>query len=234
MSTIAKSGGLFVTGTDTGVGKTLVASALIRRFVQHGLRTAGMKPVASGAVRHGHQWRNEDVDALRAAANVEVPERLMNPFLLRRATAPHIAAHEEGVRIDVVHLKQCYRQIAGMADVVVVEGAGGFMVPLNEGCNSDDVAASLGLPMVLVVGIRLGCLNHALLTQVAIRAKGLSLLGWVANEIDPAEPYGAAMIASLAQRLEAPLLGRLPWSPAMSADQAARLLDGVVPDCGLR
>ncbi|MCA1327048.1 dethiobiotin synthase [Herbaspirillum sp. alder98] len=225
MSETASARGLFVTGTDTGVGKTLVASALVSLFVQNGLRTAGMKPVASGAFHDGQRWCNEDAQALRAVANVDLPPALVNPYLFRRATAPHIAAAEEGVTIDIGHIAACYRAIAARSQMVVVEGAGGFMVPLDDASNSDSLAARLGLPMILVVGIRLGCINHALLTQQAIRARSLPLAGWVANRIDPHEPVAGAMIDSLRQRIDAPLLGVLPWAPGIDAAQAARLLD---------
>lgn len=225
MNEITRPSGLFVTGTDTGVGKTLVASALIRLHAARGLRAAGMKPVASGAFHDGSAWRNEDADALRATANVVLPDRLLNPYLFKSATAPHLAAEEEGVAIDLDHLENCYREIGKAAQVVVVEGAGGFVVPLGEAANSDDFMARLGLPVVLVVGIRLGCINHALLTQQAILAKRLRLAGWVANRVDPDERYAQAMIDSLRSRIRAPLLGQLPWAPAMDAGQAARLLD---------
>jgi dethiobiotin synthetase len=219
--------GLFVTGTDTGVGKTVVASALLRLHAGWGLRAAGMKPVASGAFLDGATWRNEDVEALRAAASVALPDALLNPYLFRSATAPHIAAAEEGVAIEIRHLERCYREIAAQADVVVVEGAGGFMVPLDAADNSDGLAARLGLPVVLVVGIRLGCINHALLTQLAIRARGLPLAGWVANRIDAGEPYAQAMVDTLACRIDAPLLGDLAWTPGMDGRMAAGLLDPV-------
>ncbi|WP_343722151.1 dethiobiotin synthase [Herbaspirillum seropedicae] len=216
--------GIFVTGTDTGVGKTLVASALVHLHAAHGLRCVGMKPVASGAFHDGQRWCNEDVLALQAQANVQVPSQWVNPYLLRRATAPHIAATEEGVTIELEHLAACHGHLAAASDCVIVEGAGGFMVPLDARHNTDDLVARLGLPVVLVVGMRLGCINHALLTQQAIAARGLPLLGWVANEIDPAEACMDAMVESLQARLHAPLLGRLPWQPGMSAQEAAARL----------
>ncbi|QJQ01011.1 dethiobiotin synthase [Herbaspirillum rubrisubalbicans Os34] len=215
----------FVTGTDTGVGKTLVASALVHLHAARGVRAAGMKPVASGAfLDPDGQWCNDDVQALQAAANVALPPHLVNPFLLRQATAPHIAARAEGVHIELEHLAQCHAQLLALCDVLIVEGAGGFMVPLDERYHSDDLVARLDLPVVLVVGIRLGCINHALLTQQAIRWRGLRLAGWVANRIDAEEDQADAMIDTLVQRLQAPLLGRLPWSPGMTAAQAAARL----------
>ncbi len=222
------NGSLFVTGTDTGVGKTLVASALVHHYAARGLRVTGMKPVASGASLVGGQWCNEDVQALQAAANTAMPAQWVNPYLLRRATAPHIAAREEGVHIDIDHLAACHAQLRQRCDMVVVEGAGGFMVPLDEHSNSDDLVARLALPVVLVVGVRLGCINHALLTQQVIRMRGLRLLGWVANEIDAGEPCRDAMVESLHERLQAPLLARLPWRPGMAAARAAGYLDGAL------
>ncbi|BEV15830.1 dethiobiotin synthase [Herbaspirillum sp. DW155] len=215
---------VFVTGTDTGVGKTRVACALIHLHAAQGLRVGGMKPVASGAFLQDGVWCNEDVQALQAAANVALPGPLVNPYLLRQATAPHIAAAAEGVTIALDHLVQCHAQLRWACDVLIVEGAGGFMVPLDADHNSDDLMVRLGLPVVLVVGIRLGCINHALLSERAIRARGLRLAGWVANHIDAAEDEAIAMVASLALRLQAPLLGRLPWAPGMTTAEAAACL----------
>lgn len=214
----------FVTGTDTGVGKTRVAAALIHLLATRGLRAAGMKPVASGAFLQEGLWCNEDVQALQAASNVLLPDSLVNPYLLRQATAPHIAAAEEGVQIGLEHLVRCHAQLQRACDVLIVEGAGGFMVPLDANFTSSDLVIRLRLPVVLVVGIRLGCINHALLSALAIRSCGLHLAGWVANHIDASEDRAAAMVDSLVQRLQAPLLGRLPWSPAMTAAQAAACL----------
>lgn len=223
------SAGYFVTGTDTGVGKTLVASALVHLHARRGLRAAGMKPVASGAFHDGQRWRNEDADALEAAANVSLPHELVNPYLFRSATAPHLAAAEEGRPIDIDHLESCYRRIAAAAEVTIVEGAGGFMVPLDGRHDTSDLAARLGLPVILVVGIRLGCISHALLTQQAIRARSLTLAGWVANRVDPDEAYAQAMVESLRQRIAAPLLADLPWRPQAGAGWAAGLLDPGLP-----
>lgn len=221
------SHGLFVTGTDTGVGKTLVASTLVHLFAQQGLRSAGMKPVASGAIWEEGRWTNEDVLALTAAANVEVPLALVNPYLLKRATAPHIAAAEENITIDLSRLADCYQQITTLCDTVIVEGAGGFIIPFDDHHNSDDLVSKLNLPVILVVGIRLGCINHALLTQHAIQSRGLKLAGWVANDIDPNESCADGMVETLQKRLQAPLLGRLPWKPGMTVEQAASYFNPV-------
>lgn len=207
--------GLFVTGTDTGVGKTVVACALIRGFVAQGLRVAGMKPVAAGDIVDTPDGRmNDDVARLRAACNVDAPLEEINPYCFDAPIAPHIAAAGEGRSIDLDVIMQRYTALAARADVVVVEGAGGFLVPLNEREDFSDLARRLDLPVVLVVGMRLGCLNHALLTQEAIRARGLSIAGWVANRIDPGMAAAPENDATLVQRIGAPLIGSLEWLPA--------------------
>lgn len=215
----------FVTGTDTEVGKTLVSTALLHALSQRGLRAAGMKPVAAGAVLQEGVWHNEDVDNLAAAASIALPVTLTTPYLLREAVAPHIAAALENVAIDPQHIRSCYDQVAAAADAVVVEGVGGFRVPLSRRFDTADLAQQLGLPVILVVGLRLGCLNHALLTADAIAAHGLTLAGWVANGIDPLMPYAEANVEALSDRLQAPLLGAVPWLPIPSAAAAAIHLD---------
>jgi dethiobiotin synthetase len=209
--------GCFVTGTDTGVGKTLVAAALLHALAAHHPRVAGMKPVAAGVVRMGEAWVSEDVVALRAASTCEVPPELDNPILLPDALSPHIAAGRAGVRIDIDHLVACYRELARRADAVVVEGAGGFHVPLSQSTTGADLAQALALPVVLVVGVRLGCLNHALLTAEAIRARGLALAGWVANRIDPQMPAQDDNIAWLRRQLAAPLLADIAYQEVSDA-----------------
>ncbi len=203
--------GVFVTGTDTGVGKTLVACGLIHAYRRLGLRVAGMKPVAAGGFEAPSGWTNEDVEALRAAANVDAPLDEVNPYRLRDPIAPHIAAARAGVALDLSVIRARFAALAQRADAVVVEGAGGFAVPLNEGEDFGDLARLLGLPVVLTVGLRLGCINHALLTQEAILARGLVLAGWVANRIDPAMAACDENLATLAARMRAPLLGVVPY-----------------------
>ena len=202
--------GCFVTGTDTGVGKTLVSAGLLHALAAHHPRVVGMKPVAAGAVRMGAVWASEDALALRAASTCQVPPELDNPILLPDPLSPHIAADRAGVRIVIDHLVACYRELARRADAVVVEGAGGFHVPLSQGTTGADLAQALALPVVLVVGVRLGCLNHALLTAEAIRARGLTLAGWVANRIDPQMGAQDDNIAWLQRRFAAPLLADIP------------------------
>jgi dethiobiotin synthetase len=212
----------FVTGTDTGVGKTLVSSALLSSLAASGLRSVGMKPVAAGL---DGTWRNDDVEQLQAAGNVDAPLALRCPYLLRAPMSPHLAAQEEGVRIALQPLLSAYEQLARQADAVIVEGVGGFRVPLADEFDSADLAVALGLPVVLVVGLRLGCLNHALLTAEVIRARGLVLAGWVGSAIDPRMLAAEANIETLRARLDAPLLGVVPHLAAPEAAGAARHLD---------
>jgi dethiobiotin synthetase len=209
--------GIFVTGTDTGVGKTLVSVALLHALARHHARVVGMKPVAAGTDRIDDMDSNEDVRALRAASNCTVPAALDNPVLLPDPVSPHIAAARVGVRIEVAQLAEAYCALAELADAVVVEGAGGFLVPLSDTENGADLAQALGLPVVLVVGLRLGCLNHALLTAEAIRARGLTLAGWVANHVDPTMLAQKDNIAYLQTQLQAPLLARIPYQPVVDA-----------------
>ncbi len=207
--------GFFVTGTDTGVGKTLVSAALLRHLGAQGLRAVGMKPVAAGGAEPGATGLvNEDVTALRAAASVEAPLELVNPYLFAPPIAPHIAAQQAGVRIDLARVEACLDALAAQADVVVVEGAGGLLVPINESQTLADLAIRLRLPLILVVGMRLGCINHALLTLEAIERRGLELAGWVANRIDPHMACFDANLATLRARIPAPLLALVPHIPA--------------------
>ncbi len=206
----------FITGTDTGVGKSRVAVALLHALRRRGLRAVGMKPVAAGTDAQG---RNDDIEALRAAGALQVPPELDNPYLLHDPVSPHIAARNAGVTIDIDLLRERCDALRARADAVVVEGAGGFHVPLTDTLTGADLAQALGLPLILVVGLRLGCLNHALLTQEAILRRGLRLAGWVANELDPQMPERAANLQFLRARLQAPLLAHWRWEP--TTDPAA-------------
>ena len=198
----------FVTGTDTGVGKTFVGCALLHAARARGLRALAMKPVAAGV---GPDGRNEDVEQLIAASSFAAPRELVNPYCFEAAIAPHVAAAAEGRRIDPDVIARACTGLAGLTDLLLVEGVGGFRVPLADGFDTADLAVRLGLPVILVVGLRLGCLNHALLTAEAIQARGLALAGWVANRIDPAMPHWQDNVAALQQRLPAPLLGTTVW-----------------------
>jgi len=207
----------FVVGTDTEIGKTLIAGAMLHALTKTGVRSAGMKPVAAGAELRDGVWHNDDADVLAAEASVALPQELTTPFLLRQPTAPHIAAAQEQRTIELEHILTCYRQLTGLADAVVVEGVGGFRVPLNDKHDTADLAQQLGLPVVLVVGLRLGCINHAMLTVEAIAARGLQLAGWVANTVDAAMLNGDANITALKSRIQAPFLGRVPRIPELPA-----------------
>jgi len=217
--------GYFVTGTDTGVGKTLVSAALLHALAAGGRRVTGMKPVAAGALRRGAGFCWEDVEALIAASNVSAPLKAVNPYGLQAALAPHVAADREGVRLELAIIVRAYEELSGLADIVVVEGAGGFKVPLNDDTDMSAIPVALGIPVILVVGLRLGCLNHALLTQDAVMANGLRLAGWVGNVIDPGMTALDENIDCLRQRLTAPCLGIVPFFRVPSAQHAARHLD---------
>ena len=212
----------FVTGTDTNVGKTLIGCALLHGFAAQGKHVAGFKPIAAGCGENGH---NDDADALRAASNIQLSYGQVNPYCLREAIAPHIAARHEGVHIEFSRIRDSYHELAGVADEVVVEGAGGFLVPLNEKQNSADLAKELGLPVILVVGMRLGCLNHALLTMQAIADYRLECAGWVANVLDAGMPALQENIDALRERIKAPLLGVVPHMARPDARKAAGCLD---------
>ena len=204
----------FVTGTDTGVGKTLVSAALLHTLARSGARVVGMKPVAAGLVQQGGAWVSEDAQMLRAASTVRVPADLDNPVALPEPLSPHLAAARAGRHVSVAELLAAHAALLALADVVLVEGAGGWRVPLNEQETLADLARAMAVPVVLVVGLRLGCLNHALLTAEAIRRDGLTLAGWVANSIDPEMACRDENIDTLRQRLQAPLLGVVPWLSA--------------------
>jgi dethiobiotin synthetase len=217
--------GWFITGTDTGVGKTLVASALIHAIAARGTRVVGMKPVAAGAHADGQILRNEDVERLMAAGNVDAPRTKVNPYCFALAIAPHLAARASGVDIDLDAIARAYDELAAQSEVVIVEGVGGFCVPLNRSDDTADLAQRLGLPVIVVVGMRLGCLNHSLLTAQAIRARGLRLAGWIANHIDPAMTCAHDNVVALAERLAAPLLGEIEFTAAPDPQRIAALLD---------
>jgi dethiobiotin synthetase len=217
--------GFFITGTDTGVGKTLIATALVHGFAQAGRRVVGMKPVAAGASLQDGQLLNEDVAQLITASNIDAPLAHINPYVFESPIAPHIAAAQAGISMSIPKLKLDFEVLANAADVVVVEGAGGFLVPLNDTEDMAGLAVALGLPIVLVVGMRLGCLNHALLTAAAIEARGLRLAGWVANSIDPQMTNFAENLDSLNQRISAPCLGIVPYSAALDFGQVSAYLE---------
>jgi dethiobiotin synthetase len=217
--------GLFITGTDTEVGKTVVATALVRALVQAGLRVGVMKPIAAGADPTPEGLRNSDALALMAASNVRASYQTVNPVCLPLAASPHIAAASAGIRVEFAPILRCFDRLTLLSELVVVEGAGGWYVPLNETESMADLAAALDLPVVLVVGLRLGCLNHAQLTARAIEARGLRLAGWIGNHLFPHFEHAAENIATLEARLPGPLLDVLPFQP--HAPESAAVLGGI-------
>jgi dethiobiotin synthetase len=212
----------FITGTDTGVGKTLISCALLYLFAEQGRRVVGMKPVAAGC---GTDGLNEDVRLLQADGNVQAARELVNPYSFQPAIAPHIAAQQSGVYIELGRILEAYHALAGLADIVIVEGVGGFRVPLNDTQDTADLARELGLPVILVVGMRLGCISHALLTVSAIGNCGLECAGWVANVLDADMAALPGNIATLQQRIAAPLLGIVEHQTQMDAHAVARQLN---------
>ncbi|HEU5468816.1 MAG TPA: dethiobiotin synthase [Steroidobacteraceae bacterium] len=220
-----------MTGTDTGVGKTLVTAALLRALRFAGAKVAGMKPIAAGAVPGPEGPANDDALLLQAESSARHPYALVNPWLFEPAIAPHIAAAEAGVAIDTSRIAQAHARLREGADAVLAEGAGGFLVPLDASRSCAELPRLLGMDVILVVGLRLGCLNHALLTVEAIAARGLALAGWIGNQVDPAFARIDANVETLRARIAAPCVGVVPWleKPDVSAaatrlGEAARLL----------
>ena len=214
--------GVLVTGTDTGVGKTLASVALLHALAARGLRVAGMKPVASGSVAGPGGLRNDDALALQAASSTRPVYEDVNPFALPEPTAPQLAARLAGVDVSLDVLRAAHTRLAASADVVVVEGAGGWLSPLADGIEHADLARTLSLPVVVVVGLRLGCLNHARLTERAVRADGLVVAGWIGSTIQPG--FGDDYLGLLREALQAPCLGVLPHAAAPGAAAMAAAL----------
>ena len=218
------SAGVYVTGTDTGVGKTLASCALLHALRARGLRAVGMKPLASGCERTRDGWRNEDALALLAASDGAPRYDDVNPYALPEPLAPELAARAAGVAIALDPLLAAYARLAADADRVVVEGVGGWAAPLSATLDQADLARALDLPVLLVVGLRLGCINHARLSAAAIAADGLRCIGWIGNEIDPAMERIDDNMAMLRERLPMPCWGRVPHRPQpQAADLAAAL-----------
>ncbi len=222
-----KAQGWFIAGTDTGVGKTRVACTLIQTLVHAGRTVVGMKPVASGCSWGRDGWRNADAQALLACGNVQADYNDINPYALATATAPHLAAEAAGIILSLDQITACYQRLAAQADYVVVEGVGGWRVPLGSHAGMDDVARVLGLPVILVVGIRLGAINHALLSMESIQRARVSVCGWIANWLDP-DPILADDPRALQALLDAPLLGEIACTTGteacLPADWARRLV----------
>jgi len=211
--------GVFVTAIDTDAGKTVTSVGLVEALRETGQAVAVMKPLASGCERTAEGLRNDDALRLMQASALSVPYQIVNPYAFEAPVAPHIAAQSEGINIEISVIESAFVQLQKIADTVVVEGVGGWLVPINATQTMADVAQMLGLPVVLVVAMRLGCLNHALLTAAAIQRSGLRLCGWVANRIDSDYLQVDANIAALSERLDIPLLVDLP----LETDEAVLL-----------
>ncbi len=214
----------FVTGTDTGVGKTRMAAALCHKFVIDGRRVAAMKPVASGCLQTPEGLRSEDALALQAAMNVRAAYAEVNPYAFEPAIAPHIAAMEAGCVIDFDVLDRSFERLALQSDVTIVEGAGGWLAPLDAQRSFADLAVRWQLDVILVVGLRLGCLNHALLTAESIQRRGLRLRGWIGNSVDAEFPRRDKNLTALHSRIAAPCLGTFPYAPEATAARVAAIL----------
>jgi dethiobiotin synthetase len=220
--------GVFITGTDTGVGKTVVAAGLVRGLVAQGQRVAVMKPIASGSERTSEGLRNEDALALMAASNVPAPYASVNPYCFEPAISPHIAADDAGIRVDLAQIRRSFESLADRSDWLVAEGAGGWLAPIGAATSIRDLAQTLHLPVVMVVGLRLGCINHALLTKLAIESHGARFAGWVANTIDPAMARRTENLETLIRLIGKPPLAIVPsltpeTAPLRLSDAAAEL-----------
>lgn len=219
---------IFITGTDTGIGKTHVSYALVQELANRDYRVAVMKPVASGAHRENGLLRNDDAQILQRAANVNVAYEQVNPYCFEPATAPHLAAHDAGVRIDLHAIASCARQQAEQSDWLIVEGVGGVMVPLNEQQDVCDLIAELDCSVILVVGVRLGCINHARLSAKALTDAGFDCVGWIGNCIDNDMPKINETLDTLQQSLTMPALGVLPYAKTPGTDEYQHAMASVV------
>jgi dethiobiotin synthetase len=206
------SKGIFVTGTDTGIGKTFVSCAIIQAMKKTGKTVEGMKPVASGCALNDGQWQNEDALALMQASNTSADYALVNPYALPMATAPQIAAHEAGVILNIDVMVKAYASLQSRAEFILVEGVGGWLAPLSDTLDQSDLVAALQIPVVFVVGMRLGCINHARLTEQAIQAGGFNLLGWIANDCEPEFDAAGDYFQALSAVMQSPCLARMPFN----------------------
>lgn len=218
-------GGFFITGTDTEVGKTRCTLGLMAALQRQGRSVVAMKPVASGCAGTPDGLRNEDALLLQAQGSLQVDYSLINPYPFAPAIAPHLAAAQSGTHIEIATILDAFRLLSNKADYTLVEGVGGWRVPLNEEESVADLAFALGLPVLLVVGVRLGCINHALLSAESIRAAGLELAGWIANSVTPGMAAQEQNIQAIEQRIGAPLLGHIPYLADPRAESFAAALN---------
>ena len=216
--------GVYVTGTDTGIGKTLASCAMLHALRGRGLRAIGMKPVASGCEWSDGGWRNADARALQAAGEPGIAYADINPFALEQPLAPELAARDAGTEVTLAPILAAHARLASVADAMVVEGVGGWAAPLSATLDQADLVRALRLPVVLVIGLRLGCLSHALLSARAIAADGLHLAGWIGSQVDPHMARVDDNLAMLRARLPAPCWGVLPHRPDAAPDSLAGCL----------
>jgi len=217
--------GYFITGTDTGAGKTLCSLALMEALKKQGLTVAGMKPVAAGCYQTAEGLRNDDAEKLLKASSRPLAYDLINPYAFEPPIAPHIAAEQRGVEIKISQIQQHYNALSIQVDRVIVEGAGGWLVPINAYQTLADVACALQLPIIMVVGMRLGCINHAMLTYNSIQATGIKIVAWIANQVDGDMAVLTENVDYLASRFDAPLLGLIPYASSPSPNCASMHLD---------
>jgi dethiobiotin synthetase len=217
--------GYFITGTDTEIGKTLTTLALMQSLKKAGRQVGGMKPVASGCVRTRSGLRNDDAMRIKSMADIEVPYDLVNPYAFEAAVAPHVIAEQEGINIDLSRIKSCYNKLSESVDIVVVEGVGGWRVPLGQEQAVPDMVRALALPVVMVVGMKTGCINHAVLTAEAIKHDGMQLLAWVANQVDPEYSTLLPTMDYLNTKLKIPMLGHIPFMAEPDLDEITACID---------
>lgn len=211
---MSKTEGFFITGTDTEIGKTLVAGALIQKFREHGMNALGFKPVAAGTYQDSQgKILNEDIETLRIAANLEPGQVMPSPYVFDMPIAPHIAAEKLGKRLQISTILESYKEVSLQTNLIIIEGAGGLLIPLNAEENLGDLAQQLGLPVIMVVGMRLGCINHALLTYEALTSRKLIVAGWVANCLASEMPFLQENIKTLQTKIQASFLGSIPPLP---------------------
>ena len=204
--------GFFITGTDTGIGKTQATIALMEEFKKQGYKVAGMKPVASGAEIKNGGPRNEDAELIQESCSESVDYGLINPFVFELPVSPHIAAEEEERNISLDEIENCYNQLAFNNDLIFVEGVGGWRVPISDDLSMVDLAKKIHLPVILVVGLKLGCLNHAVLTAEAIKNDGLNLLGWISNGVEEGYQFLDKSIETLKKTIDVTYLGHIPFN----------------------
>ncbi|MGB1799503.1 MAG: dethiobiotin synthase [Gammaproteobacteria bacterium] len=209
--------GFFIAGTDTGIGKTCVTVVLMQEFKKQGYKVAGMKPIASGADKKNGSLRNEDAELIQQACSEPIDYELINPVVFELPVSPHIAAKQMQQTIDLTEVADCYQQLASNNDLVIVEGVGGWRVPISDEQSMADLAKKLDLPVILVVGFRLGCINHAILTAEAIKTDGLSLFGWISNRLEEDYLLAEESLETLKKTIKSPYLANLPFGQNSAA-----------------